>query len=388
MTNIAPNFDILINNKPLSQKARINIQSLQLVESITNTAKVQFIISDYDGFDLNLYTPQLKNSIHVKMGYGNELSSMFEGEIVNINPIYSSKETSTLEIIAMDRSYLLKKKQIPMMYSGNKFPNILSIIKYIVNKYNDPIQLRLFVSPESTLRNYTLTDDQAIEQTSETDWQMLDKIRKIGNYRLFVYSRTLSMVDTTWLLNNQSIKYTFEHRPTQQKVASGLVIPLKSFKPSLGVQDQREKVSIIWWKAVTKNNTSELKTDTVDTEGDIGYVDIRFGTSGFNTNLETIRVKENVKNDSQAKAIVEAELQSRAEKIVQGEGTIQGNPHLRIGQKHKFILNDIPGINRQYSGDYHITEVSHTYTLKEGYVTGFKVRRSGLSTMLITSREQ
>ena len=370
MSNAAPSCSIVINGRPLSGIIMQNIIKLTYSESIKDTAKLSFAIGHYEGFDLTFEDVRVGSGVKLSLGYGVNLMEVFAGEIVSVQPNYEEEDTS-LNIEVLDRSYLLKKKPIPVLFTADKFPDLKSVAEHIVRKHD----LDFVLNPQTKLLNYKLTDDQGIDQGDDTDWSMLDDMARTNNYKLFVRDNTVYMVDTDFLITEQLEKLIFEYRPSEPDVNLGIVIPLKKFDPRMGVEDQREAAQLISWTPEGSSPITEDEAALPDTEGEDGYTDIKFRA----TTVETIRVKGNIRNKAQAQALVEAELQRRAENIVTGSGTVQGLPTLKFGQIHIFRTNGLGDISRKYSGTYHITEVTHEVTIDGGFVTGFRVRRNGLA---------
>jgi phage protein D len=371
MSSNAPTYKILLGGKLLSTTELSSVSGIKLIESITNTAKLTIGIVDHIDFVITSDRVKLGTEIEVRMGYGQELESMFVGEIVEVKPVFPLSGVPAIELTALDRSYLLKKKPLPFIFEASKFPNFGAIANYIAKKH----RLEFLTGSSDKAISYTLSDDSAIEQTNETDWEIMTQLSRTGNYKLFVRGSILYMVDNDWLLSHQQYRYIFEYRPSTIDTDLGLVIPLKSFEPKLGAKGQREKVQVISWKAAGSSNKDEVEASNPPTEGNRGYTDIKVQSS----TIETIRVPVIVTSKAQAKAAAESELQRRAESLVKGSGAVQGMAGLRIGHLHTFRLNGFSDLGRDYSGNYHITEVTHTYDNKIGYVTKFEVRRMGLS---------
>jgi phage protein D len=347
MPDGGPGFSLSVNGQPITGVVRDNLVSMKLTESVEDTAKLTFA------------------------GYGSELVQVFDGEIVDIGPVYSEEDSSVLEVVALDRSYLLKRKPIPFIFTGDKFDNMKDVAEYIVNKHG----LSFTLNPQKKLLDYKLEDDQGIEQTNETDWEILTKLARTGNYKLFVRGNTVYMVDIDWLVGSQTIPFIFEHRPSEINIEYDVVVPLKEFKAKLGSKGQRDKVMVISWTSVGSDPESKEEATDPDTDGDVGYTDIKFQSN----TIETIRVKGPVTSKAQARAYAKAELQRRADLAVQGEALISGEPRLMFGQIHMVKVWDLDRFGKQYSGHYYIKEVTHVLDADEGFTTAFKVTRRGLS---------
>lgn len=371
MSNKAPSYSIEINGNELDNISKANITEISVRLDIEDTSKLSFGISQYEGFGIKRDQLKLRSPVLVSFGYGDELIPIFDGEITQVSPTYSQEESSKLEITALDRSYLLKKKPFPFMFTGDKFDSLKAIAEHLVNKH----KLSFTVDPGDKLEGYKLKDDQAIEQENETDWEILGEIADTGNYRLLCIGQTVYMVSREYLVRNQGNRFIFEHRPSSVDVNIGAVVPLMEFTPKLGASGQREKAMIISWTPEGKTTQTEEESIDADTEGNVGYTDIKIQSSS----IEVIRVKGNVRTKGQAKALVDAELARRAENLVNGSGIVQGDPRIKLGSLHLFKLNDLDDIGLQYSGDYYITEVIHTMDLESGFRTQFSVQRNGLS---------
>lgn len=371
MFNASSDYKLFINSLELLGDLKPHIIGLEHEDSFSETGKVEFTIKDFEGFDISPDYFKLEAPVELLLGYGNDLSKVFAGDIVSVGPDYPKDEVSSLKITAYDRSYILKKVPKPKVYTN---PNMLRMAKEIAKDNG----LEIIINPENILKDYKFKDDQSITQIDETDWQLLNKLAEVGNYKLFIIDNTIYLVDDNYLLTEQENKFAFIYNPFVNELDYETILPCLSFNPSVGVKDQRIKVEVIAWASKDTDGQKYGKADieNANTEGD-SFTQIKIKTGGSQTLTIT---GVTAKTDAQAKTIATAELQRRADNLVIVEATIKGNHLIRFGQKHTFKLNGLGDYGKQYSGDYMITDYTNNIVSDEGgYITTLKLRRSGLT---------
>jgi len=371
MPDKAPDFGIICNGVEITDLVKSHLGSLVYDESLEATAKLEFGIRESEAFSLDPEDFKLGTSVELYMGYTDGVSKIFEGEIGKVSPEFPLEDPSVLKVIAYDQSYKLKRVSPPKIYKG---PDLKAIAEEISKKHG----LKIVVDPPGPLSDFSLEDDQSIEQIDETDWEILDRLAQVGNYKLFVKFDTLYLVQKKYLVSNQSEKFRLIYRPTEEELQDFYARPLLEFFPEIASDQQRLKVEVISWAAIDSRGKKygKMSLSEAETKGE-AYTEVKVKTEV----IETMRiVGKAARTTGQAKMIAQGELQRRADGLIKGMAVIMGNPLVQMGQEHELVLRDLGKFSDQYSGDFFLTGVRHQLDLK-GYLTFFDVRRTGLTSV-------
>ncbi len=376
MPDKAPDFQIVIGTHELTIAERRCVSHLELQESLEETAQLEFHITESETAQFDPAIFKLGTPIRLSLGYVNELSELFDGDIVRVSPDFPQKmESAKLIITCQDRSYRMKRAGGPMEFAPPKYPTLFSIVKFIVDKYG----LKLVLNPEDVLKQAVQKDDQHVLQENETDWLLIYDYVNPRDYRFFVRSNTVYIVKNDWLKRQQTKRLNLIYQPEADQLRNG-ALPLLSFHPEVGSDGQRSRIEVLSWhvKRDTPDKYSKALLNQMQTEPDADtYTEIQFRAEI----IETFKIfNRAVRDEAEARKLAEAELQRRADNFVRGyDAVIAGNPHIRLGQEHDLQLNALRKHGQQFSGPYWITAVRHELTLDEGYLTYFDCTRSGLS---------
>ena len=75
----------------------------------------------------------------------------------------------------------------------------------------------------------------------------------------------------------------------------------------------------------------------------------------------------------EAQALADARYRARARRFVQGQGTVEGSPSLRVG-----TTVQLANVGPLFDGSYYVTLARHTFDPAYGYRTTFHVERPGI----------
>lgn len=90
---------------------------------------------------------------------------------------------------------------------------------------------------------------------------------------------------------------------------------------------------------------------------------------------EVVISSQNLTTQQQADLAAEAHRQRVYDNLTRGNGRVGGDPRIRAGHKHLFLINSLGEMGRDYSGTYQITNARHTISDSDGYITEFEVSR-------------
>lgn len=361
-------YRIVICDQDLLQSVRIT--DIVYEESLGATAHLDFGVrqSESSPLDTNLF--RLGQQVTFWIGYVGDLQQVFTGEIGEIAPDCPESGDPQVRIKCFDYSYGLKRISPGFHYTADKFPHFKQVVEFIAHRN----ALNLVIEPVAKLTDRNIV--AGIDQIDQTDWQMLLDAASHNNLRVFVRHGTLYIVDDNWLAAQQGMSWELVYgcdrsgiTPTQW--------PLFAFTPDLSSRGQRTGVEVVAWSATNAKGehrgTASLGDAMVD---GLAYTDVKVRTDV----TEVIRiVGRSIATDAEAQALAAAEMQRRADQLVQGQAQMPGNASIGMGQKHRFTINALGNFGVQFSGEYWITKVRHTIDIKQGFRTAVDVRRNGVT---------
>src|SRR5215212_9331477 len=109
-----PVFEILVNGSALPVGPALHIVSVSVEEDmeLPGMFSLEIVASDeledeFAWVDEELFT--VGNSVEVKMGYADQLESMFRGEITGLEPSFSADRLPSLVVRGYDRRHRLAR---------------------------------------------------------------------------------------------------------------------------------------------------------------------------------------------------------------------------------------------------------------------------------------
>lgn len=382
--HLSPSWTISINGKELSETLRLAVREIVFEERLTYTSKVEIVIEGHEGFDLKLADVPQEGELSFSVGWGSLTEELFNGELVEITPDLENNRVSTLTLIAYDRSYQLKRFRWPPETYNNG--NIAGIIESILKKYKaDMFGLTYEIENDAPFRDYSLSDSESgFRLDDQTDWAFLSLMAESNNMLLLVRDRTIYFVGREYFRKPRVGPFTFVippqlnfyYRPFPDEEADPRGLVLYHFRPRNRSLHQRDKVIVDAWHSIDAVGRKR-GGKTLEEEKDVrNYTKLKVKTE----TVETMVVYgQAAQTTGAASLIAQAEIERRARKFVEGQGSIKGWPYVRLGQKHKFILNDLGDFGRAFSGEYFISGTEHRWTRDDGYRTLIDVERKVLT---------
>jgi phage protein D len=372
MSDLAPEFRILLNGSPVEDMDKLHVQSLEYEDNLKSTSSVQFSLSESSAYALDPARLQLGNELELEIGYHGNLVKVFNGEIFRVSPECSRGETPKLKVLAYDRSYLLKKMGIPRIYTQ---PNPLLAVKDIISRYPG---LTSEVDPQNLLADYKIDSDKGLAQIDQTDWEVLDIIARIGNYEMFVRGKVFYMVSRDYLIGKGNYrKRTLRFNPSSSLEAEDIVI--LGFNSEMGSDNQRLSIEVIGWGSVGAKGEKKgtITLPELRTKSDEGYTIVKIR----NQTVETLRITGKIaRTEPQARQLAVAELQRRANALVKASFQVPGSPGVFMGQEVDVQLNTLGSFGEQHSGTtYFINGIKHSFGT-DGFVTTISTERDGVTT--------
>ncbi len=344
---LAPEFRVRVDGRELPVAAAADLRAVSVVDDVDALGMFTFTLFCWDSAEMKVKWLdddlfEEGNAIEIKMGYRDNLETLFKGEITGLEPDFPSGEPPTLTVRGYDRRHRLMRKRKTRTFLSMKDSDIAAQIAGDAG-----------FSPD--VDNTGVTLDYVL-QHNQTDWEFLKaRAQRIG-YEVVIDDRTLL------------------YRP-RQNAGSGAVtlkreIDLLDFNVRLSTMEQVEEVIVQGWDAkkkeevISRSTTGEERPMGGSASGPVTVRDA-FGQTG------SVAVDMPVQSQAEADKLAGGWFSEMALRYVVGEGVCIGRPDLRPG-----CLVEIEGIGRRFSGSYYVTSTEHAYTTSSGYRTSFSVKRN------------
>ena len=344
---LAPEFRIRINGTELPLKAKADLISARVLDDVGATGMFSFTLHCWDGAEMKVKWIdddlfKEGNSVAIDIGYGDNLKTLFQGEITGLEPEFPTKEPPTLTVRGYDRRHRLMGKRKARTFLNMKDSDI-------ANQIAGDWSLKPEVKDTRVTLAYVL-------QHNQTDFEFLqERAQRIG-YEVVVTDTTLHF------------------RPRQNEGSPAVTlrreVELLDFRARLTTIGQVEEVFVQGWdpkkkeKVVSRSGTGDERKMGGSVSGPATVRQVFTGTKETTVNMPIV-------SQAEADQLARGWFGEMALRHVEGHGICIGQPDLRAG-----TLVNIEGLGRRFSGSYYITSTEHKYTPKTGYRTAFTVRRN------------
>jgi uncharacterized protein len=163
-------------------------------------------------------------------------------------------------------------------------------------------------------------------------------------------------------------------KPRKERSAGSLTLAygetLLEFSVLADLTGQRSKVVVTGWDPVTKE---PIKAEATSSVTDAERGSLKAGGSLLAGERVEQLVHTMSVTDAEAKAIAEATYLRLARRFVTGTGLAAGDSRIKVGTKLT-----LKGVGPLFAGDYAVTEIRHTYSEQDGFLTQFRVERTGI----------
>lgn len=350
-TPFVPEFEILINGSPLSPVAMVHVIRL-IVDNdvdVPSMFMLELAGSDTQDEEMPWIDDQtlfaVGNAVIIKMGYGNELATLFTGEITGLEPEFTFNRLPSLIVRGYDRRHRLLRGRKTRTFVQQKDSDIAAQI-----------------ASEAGLTGQT-EDSQVVHeyvlQAHQTDLEFLQERARRIRYEVVVEDKTLLF------------------RPVANAEGEILTLTMNDdlleFYPRLSSMRQVSEVTVRGWDPKEKKEIvgqartgDEVATMAGQTSG-AALSEQAFGPAVGAVGDRPIATQAEA--DQQAKA----RFNSVALALINGEGVCWGRTDLQAGKVIK-----IDGVGKRFSGQYYVTAANHRYLTQSGYYTHFTVRRNAV----------
>jgi phage protein D len=344
---LVPTFDIKVNGTSLPLQTAAHVANVVIDQDLDLPSMCTFQLTGSD--DQKQAVPwvddaafAIGNTVEIRLGYGDQLETLFKGEVVGLEPSFSTARLAQLEVRCFDRLHRLTRGRKSRTYSDQKDSDI-------VTKIATDAGLTANAQDSSVTHKH-------VYQHNQTDLEFLLQRAARINYEV--------MVDDTKLL--------FRQRDNGAGAALSLSLGqgLLEFSARLNSAGQASEVFVRGWSTQDKKEivghaaSGDASSMGGQQTGPVA-VEAVFGAA------QAFYLDEPAENQAEADQVAKARLEQLALGFVTGGGRCQGRTDLRPG-----IVIELQNLGARFSGSYYVTGAEHRYTKRNGYVTAFKTRRN------------
>jgi phage protein D len=341
-------LDLIIDGQRPSSKLLPRVMSASVDLGIDKTGMLTLEMESYDKKKdephwMDNEVIGLGKQIEVKMGYGNDVKSLFFGDIMGISASLSPAEPPTLAIRAYDRRHKLET------YSGSRH--------FEKKTYTDiaaDVALAAGLTPKGASSKVI---HEYVEKINQSDMEFLEKLAREINYHVTVVGKNL-IFDRVANKESEILTLTLEN-------------DLVDFSVDMSLALQSSAVVVCWWDPVEKKAiVSEAGSGTEETKmgGSVSASQLyakHFGSAAAEITNHPVR------SQAEADQLAAARLNQTALGLIEATGSIMGSTQLVPGKVIK-----ITGAGNRFSGRYYVTSATHRIDHKDGYRTKFTARRN------------
>lgn len=268
-----------------------------------------------------------------------QLVPLFDGEVVAIEPEYSTQGT-TLALTALDRSHRLDRTRRSDVWQQTTYGAIARAVASRGGLVAGTIDAAGGTVP-------------FVQQSNETDWQLLWRLADEIGFEVRVSGSKLHFRKASGIAASG----------TKTRVVWGE--SLTAFRPrATGVQQVKE-VEVRGWNPSTK------KAIVAKASPATGGTSIGIPRTEAVDNLgggKAVVADRPVITQQQADALATGLAQRMASAFVEAEGTVIGDPRLKAGG-----AIEVAGVGSRFGGTYVLSAATHLFRATRGYETRFAV---------------
>lgn len=374
-----PHFEIRVDGSALPSNVVRDVVQLTYRDNIKEIDSVDLTVNNWDetnrrfiyiGSETNAELPGGKQAdpnavlfepggqnVEVWLGYIGELRLVTTVTITSLEPSFSSGGPPTLQVGGLNVLHRLRTRQHSYAWTQAKPSAIAEELGKLTDGKEKRLPIPVFIDEQAK------KDEPEIDflaQDNQYDIDFLLNLARREGYDLVVVPRSKTAPEHLLFAPSRT-----QIKPADYRLVWGET--LIDFKPRLTVARQVAKVTVNGWDRKRKAPIS-ASVDLTDREVKRINPDLQRLVKTANGREEVV-VNEPVFTKPQACNRARAILLDQLKQIVTADGTCIGLPDLRAGSKL-----DIDGVGARLSGQYFVTETTHTFS-DAGYTTRFKARR-------------
>jgi phage protein D/phage baseplate assembly protein gpV len=338
----APQIQVSINNQPLDARALADLSSFTVEHGSGLTSKFTLVLRTwnpntrkYTWVDAPLF--KLGGKVEIKMGAGKSRPELLLlGEITDLELKTEAGGPPVLEVSGLDPRHVLAREQKTRRFNEK---TLAALVRRIAGAQGFKVG------------DVPVADIAPVTQYNQTDLEFLNVLARDHGCEL-----VLSLgggQKTLHLLKREA------GAPSRLTLGKELL----EFNPRISSQALVGKVTV---RSASPNGEKELVESA------------RLQVASKRTGLLVGEPREKgqrtitnrpVNSPGQARALAQAELERLVSSAVTGSGLCFGDPSLSVGE-----TLDIQGVGERFSGEYHLTQVTHTFSTEQGFRTAFEVQ--------------
>src|SRR5947209_527074 len=345
-----PMFEILVNSSTLSVEAAAHVVQVSVEEDteLPDMFSLEIVTTD-DLEDQFLWVDSedlfsVGGLVEVKLGYDDQLTSLFKGEITGLEPSFNSDRLPTLVVRGYDRRHRLARGRRTRSFLKKKDSDIAA-------------QIAREAGLTANATDSGVTHDYVL-QADRTDFEFLLERASRINYEVVVEDKTLNFHPVA---NGASEVMTLKADED-----------LSEFNPRLSSAGQVSDVAVRGWDPLNKKEIvgkSQAGDEVSTMGGKQAGAALSKKAFGAATGLLS---RTPVAAQAEADQIAVARLNSASLELITGEAVCGGRTDLRPGKVVR-----VDGVGKRFGGQYYVTAAAHVYT-SDAYSTRFSFRRNAL----------
>lgn len=284
-------------------------------------------------------------TLAVEFGPPDDAGPVFAGRITGLEASFPSGRPPEFLVLAEDRFQDLRMERRTRTFEDSRDADV---IRQVASQHGLTAQVDID-GPTHRL----------LAQLNQSDLAFLRERAAATDAELWIDDRTI-YVQARSRRNHGSLTFTYGS-------------DLLEFSVLADLTHQRTAVRVTGWDVAAK--------EAIDVEAGSSTIQAELnGYQGGSTLLQSALAPhtEHVALDvplsrQEAQALADARYRARARRFVCGQGTVDGNPRLRVG-----TLVELRNIGPLFDGHYYVTLARHNFTLLQGYRTVFQVERPGI----------
>lgn len=338
-------FEVTIGEKVDEQ----NLVSFTIDRDMFQPDMAAIVVSNQDA----KYSGKIKVGTAIEVKVGNDLKSIYKGEVVGLEATYRGGEKSKLLVRGMNKLHRLLRKRKSLTFTDKSDQQIL-------NQVVGDASLQLDWKHEKTITY------KHVYQHNLTDLEFLRmRAARLGCH--------VWCVDSKVFVKQPDLQ---QAAIAQLKLAESGENAIKSFTPRLSSAAIVNKVTVKGWNPEKK----ELITGVATIQQSKLGKDHAVAASGNLANEETFTVDHPIWSPDEAAALAKARLQDLALSYITGECEVAGDAKYEIGTVVDIQSNEeANAADDPFNGKYYVMGVTHRYSVSRksegGYVSILKLAR-------------
>lgn len=341
-------LDLVIDGQRPSAKLLPRVMSASVDLAVDKTGMLTLEMESYDkrkdeAHWMDNELVDAGKEIEVKMGYGNNVKSLFFGDIMGISASLSPAEPPTLTIRAYDRRHRLEIYTGSRHFEKKTYSDIARDVAKAAGLTSDPASSKVI--------------HEYVEKINQSDMEFLEKLAREINYHVMVVGKTLEFGPVA---NKDNEIMTLSLENDLMEFTVDLSLALHPGDVVVRGWDPTEKKEIV---GKAGSGTEETKMG-----GSVSASQLyakHFGPVAAEITNHPVRTK------AEADQLANARLNEMALGLIEATGSIMGNTQVVPGKVIK-----ITGAGNRFSGRYYVASATHRIDHKNGYRTNFTARRN------------